>query len=127
MSRHETTNYRSLLPYVRYLTDEQYLVRYIVTGSKPVTFEYSGLADFFGDPVYYMTAEDRSPEVQFAMNHSDETVRPLSYRDDNLGRYLEVYWSANVYNSKLYREIDDYLWQWLKRLKVQGMTPAKVR
>lgn len=131
IARHETTNYKRLLPYMKQAKAcDKWYRKFTAPGCMPLTVEYSGATDERGDDVYYIshTFEQngdlmRDPEMMVAVNDEDGTVRPLVFSNDLVGLEQEVYMTQNIYRPRLMKELDDFLWQWLKNLKSQGFDP----
>ena len=65
------------------------------------------------------------PDMELKVNRESGTVEPLTYRNDFMGLFQEVYITQNgqrLYSKRLRSELDEFLWQWLKNIHDQGFT-----
>jgi len=131
-ARHASVNYKRLLPFVKQAENApDWFRRFTAPGYMPLTVEYSGTTDVFGDDVFYISHTltqngdiMRDPEMMFSVNHETKTVRPLIYRNDlGFGVEQEVFLSQTLYRPRLLTELDDFLWRWLRNIKEQGFDP----
>lgn len=62
----------------------------------------------------------RDPEITVRVYHDMGMVEVLSYTQDNLGIYKEVYPALNKVRPRLKKELNQFLSTWLDNLKLQG-------
>ena len=135
--KHATTSYRMVKPFldaVENAPDKHR--RFLSGGYMPLSVEYLH-KDGNGLPVYSMmhwTTQNgdlmRDPDMTFAVNHDAGTVHPLTFQNDFMGLYQEVYRNresdgALLYSPRLLTDLDDFLWNWLKNIQEQGFTPDR--
>lgn len=131
-TKHATTNYKLLLPLLT-ITDasEDRHHRFESSGYMPLSIEYLHYSDYKDRPVYGMmhwTTQNgdlmRDPDMTFSVDRETGTVHPMSYQQDFLGIYQEVYRPGNdgklLYSPRLRIDLDEFLWQWLKNIHEQG-------
>ena len=131
-TRHATTNYKLLLPLLT-ITDasEDRHHRFESSGYMPLSLEYLEYHDYKGRPVYGMmhwTTQNgdlmRDPDMTFSVDAETGTVHPMTYQNDFLHTYQEVYKTNAagqlLYSARLRTELDDFLWHWLKNIHEQG-------
>lgn len=128
--RHAHTNYKALKPFLNELNNTQH-IHLDNDGYEPLVFEGLYYADYKGRPVisiahYYTQNGDLmcDPEITFSVDLETETIWPQTYQMDALGVYQEAFKRQTdgkmTYSPRLLRELDDFLWQWLKNIKDQG-------
>ena len=120
-TKHATTNYRMLKPYLSTVEKNNGYSQFRAERHMPLSLEYLRYLDYFGDEVWAIshTGEQngdlmRDPEMLIAINHTDGTVRPLSFENSYVGLYQRVFDSARYFRPRLLRELDEFLWGWLK-------------
>ena len=131
-TRHATTNYKLLLPLLRIVDEtERRHHRFESSGYMPLSLEYLEYSDYKGRPVYGMmhwTTQNgdlmRDPDMTFAVDAEAGTIHPMTYQNDFIGVYQEVYKTNAagqlLYSARLRTELDDFLWHWLKNIHEQG-------
>lgn len=62
----------------------------------------------------------RDPELVIQINDEAGTAEVLTYTQDNLGIYEEVYPEPNKVRPRLKKELNQFLSVWLDNLKMQG-------
>ena len=131
-TRHATTNYRMLKPYLSKVEENNGYSQFRAEGYMPLSIEYLRYLDYFGDEVWAIshTGEQngdlmRDPEMLIAINHKDETVRPLTFENSYVGVYQRVFDSARYFRPRLLRELDEFLWGWLKHTITPLYKPNK--
>lgn len=130
-TRHATTNYRMLLPFIQTADENGGYSQFRSEGYMPLSIEYLHYLDYFGDEVYAMSHTGimngdlmRDPEITFSVNHEKKTIRPLTFRNDYaFGYYVECFESARLYYPKRLTDTDNFLNMWLKNLDDQGFNP----
>ena len=98
-----------------------------------LTVEYLHYRDYYGNPVYSITHYGEQngdamcdPDMTFSINGEAGTIIPLSYRNDYMGIHQEVIQERRgkmMYRVSLLKDLDHFLWMWLKNIKDQGFTP----
>lgn len=128
--KHATTNYKALKPFLNELNNDPYL-HFENGGYEPLVLEFLGYSDYKGRLVYsiahyYEQNGDLmcDPEITFAVDLDAGEIWPITYQMDAFGMYQQVFKRQTdgnmTYSPRLLREIDEFLWQWLKNIKDQG-------
>ena len=127
-TRHARTNYRMLTPLMVGMNGRNHR-RYESAGFMPLVIEslYSEGDDV---KVYSLTHYGeqngdamRDPDMEMRVDFEAGTVEPLTFRNDYLGIFQEVYITRNgkqLYSPRLRTDLDEFLWQWLKNIGEQG-------
>lgn len=129
--RHARTNYKGLLPFIGDMDGRRAHKRYQASGFMPLVFEYLGYTDRKGRPVFSMTHYGeqngdamRDPDMTLAVDREAQTVEPLTFQNDYLGLYQQVYIHDDqgrlLYSKRLQTSLDEFLWQWLRNIEMQG-------
>ncbi len=126
-TKHATTNYRMLKPFLDGLGESSHR-RYESSGYMPLVVE--SLYDEGETTVYSLTHYGeqngdamRDPDMELRVNHTAGTVEPLTFRNDYMGLFQEVYVYRNgqkLYSPRLRTDLDAFLWQWLQNIQEQG-------
>ena len=131
-TKHATTNYKALAPFLETVdASEEQHVTFTASGYMPLSIEK--LYSDNGLPVYGMmhwTTQNgdlmRDPDMTFRVDHTAGTVEPLTFQNDFMGMYQEVYTDGgNRYRPRLRTDLDKFLWQWLKNIKDQQFDPGQ--
>ena len=129
-TRSARTNYRSLAPFLRAADDAGGYRKFYAGGYMPLSVENLGYT-FHGLPVYALAYYGEQngdlmadPDITVAVDHAAGTVDPLTFQNDYLGRYSQVY-STDDSGRELYRpglraDLDSFLRQWAQNLCDQG-------
>ena len=130
-TKHATTNYRMLKPFLDGLAGRTHR-RYESGGYMPLVVE--ALYDDGDCKVYSLTHYGeqngdamRDPDMELRVNHTAGTVEPLTFRNDYMGLFQEVYITRGgklLYSKRLRADLDEFLWQWLKNIQDQGFAHA---
>lgn len=138
-TKHGTTNFRMLKPFLDVLTaaaDECGMSwrRFTADGYMDLSMEMLGYTDHKGRPVFYMAhfGEQNGdlmadPSMDFSVDFDAGTIEPLTFRNDYLGVFDQVYITRDgqqLYSKRLRSELDDFLWHWLQNIQEQGFSPA---
>lgn len=131
-TRHAATNYKLLRPLLD-LCDagEDRHRRFASSGYMPLSLEYLGYSDYKGRDVYglmHWTTQNgdlmRDPDMTFSVDREAGTVHPMTYRNDFVHVYQEVYRTGKdgslLYSPRLRTQLDDFLWHWLRNIRDQG-------
>lgn len=135
-TKHATTNYRMLKPFLDAADAHGGHARFISGGYMPLVVENLGYTVHDGQ-VYSVTHYGelngdlmRDPDVTFSVNRKAGTVDPLTFQNDYVGRYNEVYCTNDAgqecYRPRLRTELDCFLWQWLRDFITIGYDPANI-
>lgn len=136
-TKHATTNYRMLKPFLDAADARpEHHARFLSGGLMPLTVERLYYTHH-GGRVYSITHYGEQngdlmadPDMTLSVNHKTGTVDPLSFRNDYMGLYQEVYGENDagreVYRPGLRTDLDRFLWQWLKNIQDQGFDPAVI-
>ena len=123
-TKHATTNYKALAPFLETVdASEEQHVTFTASGYMPLSIE-----KLYSDndlPVYGMmhwTTQNgdlmRDPDMTFSVDHETKTLHPLTFQNDFMGLYQEVYKEDDngrlLYSPRLLTDLDAFLWQWLK-------------
>lgn len=130
-TRHATTNYRTLAPYIEGMDGRSSYRRFQSEGYMPLVFEFLHYNDYKGRPVFsiahYTTQNGdamRDPEMTFSVDQASGTIEPMTFQNDFMGMYQEVYRQNETgtwfYSQRLRIDLDEFLWTWLKNIKEQG-------
>lgn len=71
----------------------------------------------------------RDPDVTMGVDRETGTVEPLTYQNDYIGRYWEVYkdfvdGKPTKYYPAMKKDLAAMVTAWAKNIKVQGFNPA---
>ena len=132
-TKHAHTNFMMILPFIETVKKNEGAAKFKSSGFMDLTIEYLYTKDCYGNPVYSITHYGeqngdmmRDPDMTFSINPITGTIIPLSFRNDYLGVYQEVIQERHgktMYCISLIRDLDNFLWTWLKNIKEQGFTP----
>lgn len=131
-TRYAKCNYKNLLPLLQ-------RVDYLPRGSQHCRLEAAGFMplvieklydDADGRTVYSLTHYGEQngdlmadPDMTLKVDHDAGTVEPLSFQNDYMGLYQQVYIERDgqrLYSPRLRSQLDDFLRQWLKNIEMQG-------
>jgi len=130
-TRYASCNYKRLLPFIQGMNESDNHRRYTAAGYMPLVLEYLGYEDRHGNPVFSMTHYGEQngdlmcdPDMQIAVNWTAGEVEPLTFQNDYMGMYQQVYKHNSagqlIYSPRLRSELDDFLRQWLGNIQLQG-------
>nr|DAS16710.1 MAG TPA: Protein of unknown function (DUF1249) [Caudoviricetes sp.] len=131
-TRHGTTNFKMLRPYLNGMgPDGDSHRRFMAEGFMDLVAEYLFYSDYKGRPVYSLTHYGRQngdamrdPDMTVSVDWSAGSVEPLTFQNDYLGVYQEVYKRDEsgqlLYSKRLRTDLDEFLWNWLHNIKEQG-------
>jgi len=126
-TKHATTNYRMIQPFIDGLNGGTHR-RYEAPGYMPLVVERlyeDGAATVYSLTHYGEQNGDamRDPDMELKIDHAAGTVEPLTFRNDYMGIFDQVYITRNgqkLYSPRLRTDLDSFLWQWLKNIQDQG-------
>lgn len=135
-TKHMTSNYKMILPFVKQVR----LVgpsHFISDGYMDLVIEDLEYVDYSGNPVFSIAHYGkqngdmmRDPEMTFSLNPTDKTITPISFQNDYLGMYQEVFKEKDgktLYSPSLLRQLDTFLNEWLHNIINQGFTVSNYR
>lgn len=127
-TKHATTNYKRLKPFIDALGGGSYR-KYTAPGYMPLTLEYLYSEDG-GSAIYALAHYGEQngdlmadPDMQIRVDPEAGTVEPLTWQNDYMGRFDQVYiyrGSQKLYSPRLRASLDDFLWHWLQNIEAQG-------
>ncbi len=133
-TKHGTTNYKALRPFIAAVNSNGGWLHFTSGGYMDLVIENLGYSDYRGKPVYSIAHYGEQygdlmadPEVTIAIDDEAGTIRPLSYRNDYMGKYDEIFKvknGQNVYSPRLLTDIDEFLYFWRKNIEDQGFSPS---
>ena len=126
-TKHATTNYKMLKPFIDGLNGGTHR-RYEAPGYMPLVLESlypDGSATVYSLAHYGEQNGDamRDPDMELCVDHAAGTVEPLTFQNDYMHMYQEVYKyrdGQKLYSPRLRTDLDEFLWQWLKNIQDQG-------
>ena len=132
-TRHAHTNYEMAIPFCRQADKHDGCIRCTSEGFMDLSVEKLYYNDSFGNPVYSFCHWGkqngdamRDPDLTFSINAKEETIIPLTFQNDYLRLYQEVFKEAGgktVYSRSLLTDLDKFFWNWLKNIYNQGFKP----
>ena len=134
-TKHATTNYKKLLPYIQGMNATDDWRKFSAPGMMDLSIEYLHY-NFAPDmPVFSLACYGeqngdlmRDPDLVVAVHFGLGRVEPLSYQNDYLGIYQEV-WNRDdagrlsSYRPHLRTDLDKFLWSWLDQIAAAGYEP----
>lgn len=133
-TKHSGTNYKMVIPFLRVVDRFGGWREFKASGYMNLSIENLQYTDRKGNPVYSMAHYGEQngdlmadPEMTFSVDRNSGRIEPLTYRNDYMGRYDEVYIQRDgqwLYSKRLRTSLDDFLWMWLKNIGEQGFSPA---
>lgn len=133
-TKHATTNFRMAVPFLDAVdASPDGHRKFLADGYMPLTMEDLGYT-FHDRKVYSITHYGeqngdlmRDPDMTIAVDRQAGTVEPLTWQNDYMGRYSEVYVTGDdgreLYRPRLRTELDRFLWMWLKNIGEQKFSP----
>lgn len=131
-------NYKRMLPLIEGMIDTEKNYRKMSAGEalNPLTIEkLYDLED--GRTVYSMTHYFKQngdmmkdPDMEIAVDVKNQMVEALTFENSGMGIYQEVYLYENgkkMYRPRLKKELNNFLFQWLKNIKEQGYEEVELR
>lgn len=115
-------NYERILPFITGITEnDENSKHYKSSGFMDLVVEKIG-ANEYSLCHYYKQNGDmmQDPEMTVRVNAAAEYVEALSFTQANMGIYQEVYTGDGRYYPRLKTELNSFLGQWLRNLKMQG-------
>lgn len=99
----------------------------------PLVLEYLHYADHRGLPVYSITHYGeqngdamRDPDMEFSVDFQSGEVYPLTFQNDYMGVYQEVYSAdGKRYHPGLLRDLESFLATWTRNIVQQGFDPFR--
>lgn len=133
-TKHAGTNYKKLSPFVAACNENDGYIKLHSDGYMPLVIEKLWYSDCFGNPVYSIAHYGmqngdlmRDPDVTFSVDEKEIRVIPQTFQNDYLGIYQEVFKEINgkmMFSQSLLRSLDQFIWDWLKNIEMQGFKVA---
>lgn len=128
-TKHATTNFRMILPFLQAVDASPEKHRRFLSGEyMPLSLENLGYS-YRGGQVYAMAHYGKQngdlmadPDMTFSVDREAGTVEPLTWQNDYMGRFDQVYITRDgqlMYSRYLRTSLDDFLWRWLQNLRDQ--------
>ena len=132
-TRHAGTNYKALKPFLETVDKAGGYKKFTAPGFMDLSIDNLCRTDHEGNPVYAMAHYGEQngdlmadPDMEFSVNHTTGTVRPLTFQNDFFGMYQQVFKTTGgklLYSQRLLTDLDEFMWQWLNNIEMQGFTP----
>ncbi len=134
-TKHARSNYQMISPFLEAVNaSPNKHRRFTAPGFMPLSLESLGYSDHRNFPVYAMAHYGTQngdlmadPDMTFSVDFSTGEIHPMSYQNDYLGMYQQVYKTSDtgklMYSPSLRTDLDRFLWQWLKNISLQGFSP----
>ena len=129
-TKHSTTNYKSLMPFILAADQNEGSKHFKSSGYMDLVIENLQTVDGDGFPIYSISHYGiqngdlmADPDMEFSINHNEGRIIPRTFKNDYVGLYQEVFTvqdGRRVYSPGLLRELDQFMWQWLKNIEDQG-------
>ena len=133
-TEHATTNYKAIMPFLLAADQNGGHKHFESEGYMDLVIENLQTTDADGFPVYSISHYGEQygdlmadPDMEIAVNHAEGRIIPRTFQNDYLGIYQEVFRRQDgrrVYSPSLLRDLDGFLWQWLKNIADQGFIAA---
>lgn len=134
-TKHATANFKKLFPYIQAMNKNHDCRKFSAPGMMDLVIEYLH-CDFAKDmPVFSIACYGeqngdlmRDPDLVVAVHFALCRVEPVSYQNDYLGIYQEV-WDRDdagrlsSYRPHLRTDLDAFLWSWLDQIAGAGYEP----
>lgn len=133
----EKTIYKTLAPFFDAVDGtEEKALKFTAPGYMDLCIEALGYNDHEGRPVYSVAHYGeqngdlmRDPDVTMGVDREAGTVEPLTYQNDYIGRYWEVYkdyvdGKPTKYYPAMKKDLSAMVTAWAKNIKAQGFNPA---
>lgn len=131
------TIYKTLAPFFEAVdASEEKTLKFTAPGYMDLCIEALGYKDHEGRPVYSVAHYGeqngdlmRDPDVTMGVDRENGTVEPLTYQNDYIGRYWEVYkdfvdGKPTKYYPAMKKDLAAMVTAWAKNIKAQGFDPA---
>lgn len=131
------TIYKTLAPFFDAVDGtEEKALKFTAPGYMDLCIEALGYNDHEGRPVYSVAHYGeqngdlmRDPDVTMGVDREAGTVEPLTYQNDYIGRYWEVYkdyvdGKPTKYYPAMKKDLSAMVTAWAKNIKAQGFNPA---
>ena len=133
-TKHASTNYRRIYAMIPELIEKrQQYKRYESAGFMPLSFDFL-TRDDKGRYIIAMAHNGvqngdlmADPDMEIALDPLTGTAEPLTFQNDYLGLYQQVYIEHNgqrLYSKRLRTDLDEFLYQWLNNIEHQDYVPA---
>lgn len=128
-TKHATTNYKSLKPYIDAVNVAGGSRHFKAAGYMDLVIENLYYKDFEGNDIYSISHYGiqngdlmADPDMEIALTN-DGRIIPRTYRNDYLGIMQQVFKTIDgkvCYSNQLLIDLDLFLWQWLQNIDQQG-------
>ena len=132
--KHSSTNFRRVAPFLAAVNASGGYVKIKNEPYMPLVLENLESTDGNGFPIYSVSHYGvqngdamADPDMEIAVDWAGGHVIPLTFRNDYMGIYQEVFFSENGerrYYPRLLSDLDEFLRQWLVNIENQGFKPV---
>ena len=129
-TKHAGTNYKMMMPFVTACRENDGYLKLESDGYMPLVIEKLWYSDCYGNPVYSIAHYGkqngdlmRDPDITFSVSDTEKMIIPQTYQNDYIGVYQKVFKEINgkmMYSQSLLRSLDQFVWEWLKNIEMQG-------
>ena len=130
-TKHGTTNYRTLKPFIDVVKRNDGHMRFTAEGFMDLSIEDLFRKDRFGNDVFAIAHYGEQngdamadPDMEFSIDETNKRIIPRTFQNDYIGLYQQVFRNGDAtYSPRLLIDLDEFLWQWLKNIEMQGFKP----
>lgn len=130
-TKHATTNYKKLLPYIEGMGPNDDYRKFEAPGMMDLVIEYLHYNFAKDMPVFSIACYGeqngdlmRDPDLCIAIHQGRGCIEPLSFQNDYMGIYQEVWITTDDgrqgYSRYLRADLDRFLWEWLDQIAAAG-------
>ena len=121
-------NYRAFLRLFPDFTKENYTAMQFKAGESmmPLHIEAIGNGEISIAHYYRQNGDTMAdPEMTFRIDHEKGTLEPLTYQQDSLGLYQQVYPEPGRWIPKLRKDLNRFANQWFHNIEIQNYIPER--
>ena len=130
--RHAHTIFMMLSSFIDTLEKADGAARFTAGGFMDLSMEKLYYTDSYGNKMYSIAHYGvqngdlmADPQMEFSIDRQAEKVIPYTFQNDYMGAYHSILKEHNgklLYSVSRLKELDEFLWQWLKNIEAQGFT-----
>ena len=135
-TKHDTTNYKALKPFFEAVDKAGGHAHFTAPGYMDLVIEKLWYSDIYVNPVYSVAHYGeqngdlmRDPDMELSVDDSEKRIMPLTWRNDYVGRFDQVFIKRNgknLFSQRLLTDLDHFLWMWGKNIIEQGFRPDQI-
>ena len=121
-------NYRAFMRLFPDFTKENYRAMQFKAGESmmPLHIEAIGNGEISIAHYYRQNGDTMAdPEMTFRIDHEKGTLEPLTYQQDSLGLYQQVYPEPGRWIPKLRKDLNRFANQWFHNIEIQNYIPER--